>query len=463
MIVDDFTRLTGDPFIDTGGIVIKVLSLKYPQKDILELIKFATDIYVKNWGGKLHTFFLNSSITQSAFKSDRKVLETINYYNSLIQETNEIYKVGYCRILGVETKLYQAGRHNHMMSASGSFINFHSAYDDGLYLSKEALIRIFFVPLGVCFVGDKIALIQSNNDEMNERLIQNTFEENERNLASKISEGVLKSDFGMVSNALFNYADFCISQSEVIIKNVYGLTKSDVQLNLYHFTNFGASPTVDLHTFSDLLFKFYAICKTRHAKQWNSFVNQHYKYSKFKGAQFDSEKQEWFNEKGRLKYDDYKAWYNPILNELLLGKPILSRFLKWGKKNRFEFNIVEIYCLNILKMEKYTIQKIKELSSFIIDDKSDDEIKGAITRLNAAKNSGLLRAFLLKLIKENYAKKHKEPLITVEDYVLYLFPEGFSWKDTRDLLLIAIYQKLHEMEKIIADIQTEEQDEEESN
>ena len=39
-----------------------------------------TKIYVNSWGGKIHAFFLNSTITQPAFKNDRKIEETLKYY-----------------------------------------------------------------------------------------------------------------------------------------------------------------------------------------------------------------------------------------------------------------------------------------------------------------------------------------------------------------------------------------------
>ena len=44
---DWLTRPTGDPFADVGGYVIKYLFEKYPEKDILGLIKYVSDIYVK--------------------------------------------------------------------------------------------------------------------------------------------------------------------------------------------------------------------------------------------------------------------------------------------------------------------------------------------------------------------------------------------------------------------------------
>ena len=56
MDMDYLTKLTGDPFADTGAFVIRYLwtvpHLK--SKDIIGLIDFVANIYVNKWGGKLH-------------------------------------------------------------------------------------------------------------------------------------------------------------------------------------------------------------------------------------------------------------------------------------------------------------------------------------------------------------------------------------------------------------------------
>ena len=76
-----------------------------------------------------------------------------------------------------------------------------------------------------------------------------------------------------------------------------------------------------------------------------------------------------------------------------------------------------------------------------------DEIKKSMTRLNGAKSSHELRYILLKFLGKNYDEGNEKPLFTIEDYVEYLFPDGSNWKEMRDLVLIAIYQKLHETNK----------------
>ena len=36
-------QATGDPFVDTGGMVIEYLQKKYPEKSIFQLIEMVTD------------------------------------------------------------------------------------------------------------------------------------------------------------------------------------------------------------------------------------------------------------------------------------------------------------------------------------------------------------------------------------------------------------------------------------
>jgi CRISPR-associated protein Cst1 len=96
-------------------------------------------------------------------------------------------------------------------------------------------------------------------------------------------------------------------------------------------------------------------------------------------------------------------------------------------------------------MKRETIDKLLELADFIINDRSEDEIKKHISRLNGASKANELRRFLLSLISENYNKDNEKPLITVKEYTDYLFSDSGNTGELRDVLLIAIYQKMHEL------------------
>lgn len=461
-----FIQQTGDPFADIGGLVIEYLQKNRPGKSIMDLIEEAAGIYVNRWDNNLHSFFLNSTITHNSNKGQKGIEKTIGFYRGLLKGDGGVE--GYCRITGQKTKVFPGARDNHIMSGSATLINFHHGFESGIQLSAEALVRIFFVPLGVEQLGDKVAALISNNEEVTRYFVKKNVENNLRAIGSNVSKSILRSDFSNPANAIFDYANQCIANvktattdEETGQSNTRGVT-----LNLYHFTNFGASPTISLLTLPATVFAFYAYCLTHYRKDWHNFILRQYTNSKFKNGTYDSYSETWLNSKEEVEYSSYKTWYNRVYEALLKGNANVVRwaFLRHSKEYTFNFNIVEQYQINIQNMDKRTLSKIKELADFIIADCSDDDIKKSITSINGQKSGSGLRRYILRLVAE-YNKKHSEnpkPLVTVEEYTEYLFPDGSYWGEIRDLLLIAIYQKLHELNKKV-DVELPEEETENVN
>jgi CRISPR-associated protein Cst1 len=313
---------------------------------------------------------------------------------------------------------------------------------------------MFFVPLGLVQLSDKVAMLTSNYEIVTEFFVERNCVQNLNAISSGIAEGVLKSEFNNPANALFAFSDSYLNthlKKLLLDENEEKfLNETDVTLNLYHFTNFGASPEVVLHVLESKVFKFYAFCNRIKIKEdWNKFLRSNYKNSKFKAASYNEKKEEWNNKEETIEFDTYKVWRNIVLENLLNGKSILSSILRWNIKHSFPFIIVEKYQTIIKNMEKRTIDKIKQIADFIVIDRDTDFITKSIKRLNGEKSPQGLRQFLLKLNSENYKNEAPNPLITVQDYADYLFPDGGNWREIRDILLIAIYEKLHETSKAV--------------
>lgn len=449
------TKPTGDPFADAGGYAIEYLSDKFPEKDILELIDYITKIYVEKWGGKLNAFFLNSKITQPAFQGTRKIEETNKYFNSLIKET-EPFDIGFCRITGKETKLFFSGRDNSIMTGSGTLINFHHFFQKGISLSKEALIRIHFVPFTCQQLQGKISLMQSSNEKLSKLFVNLTVERNLHEIGTGLSEGIAKSEYNKPSNAIFDFVDYSLSQlQDFREENILP------SLTLYHFTNFGASPEIQMYQLPAKVFLFYRTCLQPIFKDdWQKFVRSHYFDSQYKGAKYNlaTEKYEMTKLKGAeiIGIDEYKQWFNRIYNKLLIDDNIRPEILRWSRKHPFNFEIVSIYQQNIIGMKKETINKIKELAAFLVREEDADKIKKRIKALDGAKNASGLRRFILKdVVAANYVAGNDNAIVSVDDYVNYLFPDGSYWAEIRDLLLIAIYQELHERKLISEELKVE--------
>jgi CRISPR-associated protein Cst1 len=434
------TRTTGDPFVDVGGFVIQQLWEQNPDKTILQLIEDTAKIYVNHWSGKIHPYFLNSTITQSNFKGNQKIIKTLIFFKNLI-ENKLPFEEGYCRILGEFTKLFIAGRDNHILSGSGKFMNFHNFFQAGLMFSKEVLIRTFFVPFGTISFNKKIALIISNEPEVSQLFVNGVVLKNQDKIGKLSSEGVLKSDFNKPANAIFDFANDCILKIP---------KKEDVTLNLFHFTNFSTSPEVQIYTLPSKVYKFYAwISKHRKvANVWKLFIRKHYHNSKAKRLSYN-EKAEIFEYQIKKKdtiadFDTFKNWYNPILQNLLDGKSILTLMLRWTEKHHFNLQIIKIYQTYIRNMNKKTLDKIEHIAEFIL--KEENEAKKLLTRVRGFEDAYSFKRFLVFLQEKNHSQKAKAPLFSMHEYVEYLFPEGTSWKEIRTLLLICLYQKMHERE-----------------
>ncbi|MDH6535002.1 type I-B CRISPR-associated protein Cas8b1/Cst1 [Parabacteroides sp. 52] len=436
------TTPTGDPFADIGGYVLEYLMELWPDLSVMEMIRKVTHIYVGNWDNNLHSFFLNSTITHNSNKGQKGIDKTLGYYQGLIDEVGAVE--GYCRITGQKGEVFPAARDNHIMSGSATLINFHHGYEAGIMLSKEALIRIFFVPLGVEQLGDKVAAIISNKEEVTRFFVRKNVDSNIRNLGSGMSKSILKSDFSNPTNALFDYALQCINNIDTAIVDADEyIPKEQITLNLFHFTNFGAKPTISLYRLPATVFFFYKYCVIHHAKEWQDFVYRNYWNTKFKNATYNEVGESWSSPKETVDYQTFKVWRNNIFDKLTEEKSILKYILKYIKLYPFSFKIVEIYQINIMHMDKRTLDKIKELAFFVVDERNEDGIKDNVKNINLAKTSSELSRSLIKLLKENYELGNKAPLFTLEEYVYYLFPDGTSWRDIRNLLLIAIYDELH--------------------
>lgn len=540
---------TGDPFADTGGYVIKYLwelpHLK--DKDILGLIEYAANIYVNKWGGKLHAFFLNSTITQPAFKGQRKIEETIKFYKGLVEETTP-FQEGYCRISGRKAKLFSAGRDNHLLSGSGTFVNFHHNFESGLFLSKEIMIRMLFVPLGVMLIGKNLGLIQSNRIDVQEYFVKKTLLGIDGHFSTILNslppKGVLRYSYSNPAIAIFSFADECISNLEVVTFNdeTEEIESEGVVLNLYYFSNYGTDPNIQLFTMPATLFKFYGRCinNPNYKSDWSLFIKHNYikyqgykpNYNQDKGtyvekateiiqmskdiyelmfqnndlnftiakvgeekgfAQFNKGDYDNWKQKSKsysgwqkqpsvksllkkapiknvkgdfiLNYkieDCSKKWINIIYEKLLKQESILpniSNYLrKWHRTNSFNFKIVKLYTLNILKMKSSTLALIEKVADEVLKDESN--LKKNINQNISTSRYEILRSFIIKLIRKNHKAGVEKPILTLEEYAQDLFYEGGNWKEIRDLLLICLFQKMHENKMFFDDGEEDEELEE---
>ena len=149
-------------------------------------------------------------------------------------------------------------------------------------VSKEMLVRFHFVPLACILLQGRIALIHSNDNHLTEFFAAENCSKNLQDVAMNVSDGILKSTCKVPATALFRFIDEAVeaSRDENEIKNF--------SLTLYHFTNFGASPEVQIYTLPSEVFAFYFFTRNEKVKEvWERFVGSYYRSSEFKGIKYN--------------------------------------------------------------------------------------------------------------------------------------------------------------------------------
>ena len=437
---------SGDPFADVGAAVLQKLLDQHPDWQEKEALAFATDVYVRAWQGKLHAFFLNSGITNPANKG-KEVERTLEYYEPLLEDNSARAK-GWCRVSGQYEALFPAGRENQVLAGSGTFLNFNHGLEQGLQLGRKALLSIYFAPLGCVEVGGSPALVHSSRPEITAFLAAANLKENRRPAAAELKPGLAKSSRGNPANALFGYVDRILDD----VQQAAGKLPDGPApaLTLYNFTNFGAKPDVVLHHLSATVFDFYQQVMSFYQEPWTWFVRAHYRNGKFKGARARPDSTALLlpgkpDEKPTVvEPATYQAWFNPVYNYLLASRSLLEILKKWCRHHRFPFDLTTYYCEKLLDMDRKTLEIIAHVARYVATETDDSAIKRTLTRLSTARTGGEVRLLLVGLQRRNYEHEATEPLLRLEDYVRYLFPDGTSWKQIRDLLLISLYEQLHE-------------------
>ena len=446
---------TGDPFVDAGNIALQALAQRLPDKNIFDLIKFVTKIYVDDWGGGLNAIFLNSKITNPSIRDpERKKEETFKLYEKFLCSYNEQLPQHICRLCGKKGVLVKSGRNFLCLSGSGKFVNFHHSHEEGIQICPFCLTKLFFLPLTVIYLGSNLAIIDCNSDSLKQFWLQETFNKNLDSIGRNISEGILKYKYRNPINAIFNMASDIITGNPDEFK--------DEILILYHFSNYATAPGCTIHSIPNSVFKYMNYVINHCGRDWYVFVNRYYKIKK---SEWDGQNQYWLKSgkhSEKIEKNDYLNNPNIVFERLIANKSILRLLCRFFKEvcsnynQSFNILLADRYVMEVLKMKKKQVALIKKIADIVYEiAQNEGNLKKYLTMLEGASKAYQLRHTLLKIIKKNYLNGNKEPVCRLDEYVDYLFPDGQYWGEVRDMLIIYLYEKMHD-NNIKIEVDTEE-------
>jgi len=442
IIIPDIT--TGDPFVDAGNLALQALTKKLPNKNIFDLIKFVSNIYIDEWSGKLHSVFHGSKITNPSIRDpERKKEETFKLYENILFSYNAQLLQHTCRLCGEKGVLVKSGRNFLCLSGSGKFVNFHHSHEEGVTICPFCLTKLFFLPLTLIYLGSNLAIIDCNSDSLKQFWLQETFNKNLDSIGRNISKGVLKYKYGNPINAIFNMASDILTGNQGEFKNE--------SLLLYHFSNYGASPDCNIYSIPNPVFLYMNYVLNHCGPDWYIFVNRYYKIKK---SEWDSKNQYWLKSgqhSEKIDKNDYLNNPNIVFEKLIANKSILKLLCRFYKEicnnqnKSFNILLADRYVMEVLKMKKEQVALIKKIADIVYEiTQNEGSLKKYLTMFEGASKAYQLRHTLLKIIKKNYLKGNKEPVCRIDEYVDYLLPDGQYWGEIRDMLIIYLYEKMHD-------------------
>ena len=158
-----------------------------------------------------------------------------------------------------------------------------------------------------------------------------------------------------------------------------------------------------------------------------------------------------------------------MIDKFVNGKSLLWDFCKFIKEDIKECNskmaanelaraywaLTFKYLTEVQKMNRERLDFIKSLANKLGELDDGKKILGDIGRCGSSQG---LRIILIKAMKKYFDTK-KEKLFSVDDFVLKVFPRNENFMETRDILIVAIYEVL--ADKLIGEeieIETQEGD-----
>lgn len=434
---------TGDPFVDAGGAALEYLQNKFPDKSLLELIEYSARIFIFNWNNKIDSLQLNSLITHNSKrgtkeKQEKALRDIKSFFSTLLKEKNKSGFKDSCRICGKDGELLKVGREFYPMSGSGAFVNFHHSHEEGLLICNKCILKLFFLPFMVLKMGGNLGLLHITDEVTKDFWITKTIDENFNKLSKNISAEILSSEYSNPKNALFNIAHEMILRFDV----------EDKVLQYYYFTNFGSKPICELFILPNSVFRYISKVLRNCKKDWYIFIKRYYKMKR--KFEWDFERKEWVTKKKEdVDESKYKNNYNFIFERLLNNIsliPTFRNFFKESLKNKVCIStlLVDYYLKEVKGMKDDQIAILRKLGNAVFEvAKQEGNIKKYLALLEKSRRPHELRAAIINLVKKNYLQGNTEPLITLDDYVTYLFPDGQNWSEIRDILIIYLYELLH--------------------
>ena len=459
-----YEKLMGNPFVDAGicgicewlgqGIQPEQITKADLKKIVEEFVPMAA-----NWE-KWNAIFTINHVLTNAKPSDR-VPKFKNRLICYIDEMVELSQVGDCigcgrRDVGSIPLLNRTG----VPLTGGKNSNFFPVFSEGAGYCPACSFAIQFLPFSLVATGKnggRFLMLHSKSWELMRLWTIRCIAGVKQRYSQQQSGGCFKPDYENSRNGLFYMVREMMS--EIKEMQLYDEIAGDVSMEVYSFTNDNNYPGADFFYIPSPVFNFlYYAEQNPHTEAWHEIVKSGYVRGK-------SEK-------------DFRKTKNRVYEYLLEDRSIRVFFLsKRTQEHRGNWELLSLYLEKVKNMNSARIDKIKQVGDKIAKSIHESGKRGEsrLREFADAETYAECRSVLLRISEDRiYEQKEPEPLFSFDDCMEHLFiasDDALSWSDeldddelddeqkeqlmhsmndnvrfwreTRDLLLFRIYEKLH--------------------
>ena len=441
----NFSKPVGDPIVEVGRLGL----VEFCGKDKFESIeKFRENIeklfniYTFKTSGRIgQVFSSNSKFTHNSTGKDlnERFKQALELYDGLIKESYD----GYCLSCGNQNNLCSVSKTIFPLTTGNSNANFTSNFSNKFLMCKKCMSSLFFAPINMQKIAGRMGFIISNNPQINKFWSEENVYELNGNIVKNI-DSLVDSKINIFENFIYEIIEEL--QEEECFGDITFYLISNVdkgsEINIIHilenqmrFINSVAPkffknelPTKQKDEWNYLIFKYSSKDSSGKFRTRKETIDGKAKTIKFKEEIIDNK-----NYKSTIKY------FNPLISNFIQGKSILGFF----KKNRCSWNLTKIYLKEVKGMREERLNVLKKVADNLQLFNEDDTgfYKKVVRPIEMTKSQTEFRENL-RILMRKFMSKSDEPLFTVDEMVLYILPSGESWYETKDILLIALYEKM---------------------
>ncbi len=459
-----YEKLMGNLFVDAGvcGICEWLDGRPQPDEIKTEDLKMVLEEFVPmaaNWEKWTSIFTRNHRLTNG--REHDRVPKFKKRLLGYIDQAVELGQNGDCigcgrRNVGSIPLLDKTG----VPLTGGKNSNFFPVFSEGASYCPACCFAIQFLPFSLVATGKnggRFLMLHSQSWELMQIWTIRCIKSIRQQYSRQQSGGCFKPDYENSRNGLFYMVREMINELKEM--QLYAdIVDENVSMEVYSFTNNNQFPDVEIFYIPSSVFQF--LCdaeQNTYKKAWHEVVRSGYKTGK-------SEK-------------DFRKTRNLVYEYLLENRSIRSFFLnRRTQKILGNWELLSLYLQEVRKMKPARLEKIKQVGDLIAESihKSGRRGENRLREFADAKTYAECRNVLLRIIEDRIRQKEPQPLFSFEECMEHLFissEDTLSWSDelddreldddqieqlthsiddnvtfwreTRDLLLFRIYEKLH--------------------